>query len=133
MSHSIHSSGFPWRSAIESNAYSALQGYNHPRRSRSGHNFICMKHMKELQLPTRSLRNYQIVPGNCSAVQGTGICPDIPIEMQRLTIIKDFLHLCLSSIDVILGMEWISSLGWVHSHFNGLLMNFMVDREMHNF
>ncbi|CAA7399003.1 unnamed protein product [Spirodela intermedia] len=64
---------------------------------------------EELSLPVSEFHNYGIVMGNEHTVQGHRICHNIPLKIQDLFIIQDFLPLDLSSTDVILGMQWLKT------------------------
>ena len=44
------------------------------------------------------------------AVKGDGICRRVPLTLQNIKKVEDFLPLDLGSVDVILGMQWPESL-----------------------
>ncbi|CAA6660971.1 unnamed protein product [Spirodela intermedia] len=59
------------------------------------------------------------------------ICHKILLKIQDLLIIQDFLPLNLSSINVILGIQWLKTLGWIHSHYGQLIMKFMLNNTIY--
>ena len=95
------------------------------------HNFICGKLAEELKLPLTSMSTYRIVLGDGPVVFGKGKYSEVPIITQGIMIIDEFLPLSLSSIHVILGKQWLDSIGWVHQHFRNLIMKFTVDGQVH--
>ena len=95
------------------------------------HNFICGKLAEELKLLLTPMSTYRIVLGDGPVVFGKGKYAELPIITQGIMIIDEFLPLTLSSINVILGKQWLDSIGWVHQHFRNLIMKFVVDGHVH--
>ena len=75
------------------------------------HNFITADLVQELQLPVSQTEHYGVQMGTGQAVQGAGVCRAVPLMLQELAIIADFSPLPLGSTDVILGMQWLETLG----------------------
>ena len=98
---------------------------------RATHNFICGKLAEELKLRLSPMPTYRIVLGDGPMVYGKGKYVEVPITTQGIMIIDEFLPLTLSSIHVILGKQWLDSIGWVHQHFRNLIMKFIVDGQVH--
>ena len=95
------------------------------------HNFICGQLAEELNLPLTPMPSYRIVLGDGPVVFGKGKHAEVSIITQGIMIIDEFLPLTLSSIHVILGKQWLDSIGWVHQHFRNLIMKFIVDGQVH--
>ena len=95
------------------------------------HNFICGKLVEELKLPLLPMPPYCIVLGDGPVVFGKGKYAEVPIITQGIMIIDEFLPLTLSSIHVIMRKQWLDSIGWVHQHFQNLIMKFIVDGQVH--
>ena len=74
---------------------------------------------------------YRIVLGDGLVVFGKGKYAEVPIITQGIMIIDEFLPLTLSTIHVIMGKQWLDSIGWVHQHFRNLFMKFIVDGQVH--
>ena len=49
------------------------------------------------------------------AVKGKGVCEKVNLNIQGAEIMQDFLPFKLGSIDLILGMQWLITLGWTLS------------------
>ena len=95
------------------------------------HNFICEKLAAELSLPLSPMPPYRIVLGDGPVVIGKGKYPEVPVITQGIMIINEFLPLALTSIHVIMGKQWLDTIGWVHQHFRNLVMKFIVDGQVH--
>ena len=95
------------------------------------HNFICEKLAEELNLPLSPMPSYRIVLGDGPMVFGKGKYAEVPIITQGIMIIDEFLPLALTSIHVIMGKQWLDTIGWVHQHFRNLVMKFIVDGQVH--
>ena len=95
------------------------------------HNFICEKLAEELRLQLSPMPTYRIVLGDGPMVYGKGKYVNVPVTTQGIMIIDEFLPLTLSSIHVIMGKQWLDSIGWVHQHFRNLVMKFIVDGQIH--
>ena len=95
------------------------------------HNFICGKLAEELNLPLSPMAPYCIVLGDGLVVFGKGKYAEVPIITQGIMTIDKFLPLTLSNIHVIMGKQWLDSIGGVHQHFRNLIMKFIMDGHVH--
>ena len=59
-------------------------------------------------------------------MKGEGICRAVPLRLQGLEIIEDFLPLQLGSTDVILGVQWLQTLGETTHHWRDHTMKIRV-------
>ncbi|KAA0047243.1 Retrotransposable element Tf2 [Cucumis melo var. makuwa] len=75
------------------------------------HNFISEKLVKSLQLPIRETARYGVILGSGTAIQGKSVCEDVEIQLMNWSVKEEFLPLELGGVDVILGMQWLHSLG----------------------
>lgn len=57
--------------------------------------------------------NYGIVMGNGVAITDKGICKKLSIQLPELIIQEDFLPLDPGSVDLILGMQWLRTMGFM--------------------
>ncbi|TYJ97339.1 ty3-gypsy retrotransposon protein [Cucumis melo var. makuwa] len=55
--------------------------------------------------------HYSVILGLGTAIQGKGICESLEVQMKEWSVKEDFLPLELRGVDVILGMQWLYSLG----------------------
>ncbi|KAL0545306.1 hypothetical protein IC582_015184 [Cucumis melo] len=75
------------------------------------HNFISEKLVESLQLPVKETAHYGVILGSETAVQGKGICENVEIQLTKWKVKEEFLPLELGGVDVVLGMQWLHSLG----------------------
>ena len=95
------------------------------------HNFICEKLAEELNLPLSPMPSYCIVLGDGPVVFEKGKYAEVSVITQGIMIIDEFLPLALTSIHVIMGKQWLDTIGWVHQHFRNLVMKFIMDGQVH--
>ncbi|TYK22245.1 ty3-gypsy retrotransposon protein [Cucumis melo var. makuwa] len=88
------------------------------------HNFISEKLVKSLQITTKETAHYGVTLGSGTAIQGKGVCKDVEIQLADWTLKEDFLPLELGGADVILGMQWLHSLGVIAIHWKNLTFAF---------
>ena len=88
------------------------------------HNFISTKLIQRLGLPLETTSTFGVLMGIGLAVKGKGICKGVVLSLQNIEIVEDFLPLKLGCADVILGMQWLESLGGMQVNWNTLIMKF---------
>ncbi|KAL0536628.1 hypothetical protein IC582_025586 [Cucumis melo] len=76
------------------------------------HNFISEKLVKSLQLPIEETAHYGVILGSGTAIQGKG---------------EEFLPLELGGVDVVLGMQWLHSLGVTVVDWKNLTLTFSAE------
>ncbi|KAL4026028.1 hypothetical protein IC575_014435 [Cucumis melo] len=91
------------------------------------HNFVSKRLLKKLLIPIKETAHYGVILGSGAAVQGKGVCEKLEIRMKNWTVKEDFLPLELSGIDIILGMQWLHSLGVTTVDWKNLLLTFSVE------
>ncbi|TYK28503.1 Ty3/gypsy retrotransposon protein [Cucumis melo var. makuwa] len=91
------------------------------------HNFVSEKLVKKLTLPIKETSHYGVILGSGAAVQGKGICEKLEVQLSSWKIVEDFLPLELGGVDVILGMQWLYSLGVTTVDWKNLSLTFMAD------
>ena len=94
--------------------------------SGASHNFISTVLVEQLNLPTTATEGYGVVMGTGTAVQGRGICRGVAVTLAELEVVEDFLPLELGSSDLILGVQWLGSLGTTSTNWQTLTMKFKV-------
>ena len=90
--------------------------------SGASHNFICSQVVEQLHIPILTAMSFGVKLGNGKAVKGQGICQKLLLQFQGMSIIQDFLLFPLGSVDVILGVEWLQSMGWTATHYGIYVM-----------
>lgn len=94
------------------------------------HNFVLLELVKQLDLPITATTNYGVVMGSGEFVKGRGICRGVILEMQGLTIVEDFLPLGLGGTNMVLGMQWLCSLGSMKVNWKLLTMRFRLGEKV---
>ena len=94
------------------------------------HYFLCKKLIWEFQFPICELGSYNLLLGGDLKEKGNEICHNVQSKMQGLTVIQDFFPLTLGSVDLILGMQWLATLGFWQTT-KAMLMRFLADNEVH--
>ncbi|KAA0043666.1 Ty3/gypsy retrotransposon protein [Cucumis melo var. makuwa] len=96
------------------------------------HNFVSEKLVKKLILPIKETSHYGVILGFGAAVQGKGICEKLEVQLNNWKIVEDFLLLDLGGVDVILGLQWLYSLGVTTVDRKNLSLTFSVDGKSVN-
>ncbi|KAA0039183.1 ty3-gypsy retrotransposon protein [Cucumis melo var. makuwa] len=89
------------------------------------HNFVYEKLTSELQLITKDTSHYGVILGSGAAIKGKGICESVEIILNEWKVIADLLPLELGGVDVVLGMQWLYSLGNTEVDRRNLTMTFL--------
>lgn len=92
----------------------------------ASHNFLSVDLVKKLAIPRVGTSGYGVLMGTSLAVKGEGICRGVVLTLQNLEIMEDFLPLELGNANVILGMQWLASLGGMHVNWGTLTTKFQV-------
>lgn len=79
--------------------------------SSASHNFISTELVRKLSLPLTNTANYGVLMGTGLSAHGKGICKGVVLTLPTIKVIDDFLPLQLGSSNIILGMQWLASIG----------------------
>ena len=101
--------------------------------SGASHNFICSQLIDKMVILTHKFQKYNIQLGSGNSLVGDTICKNIPISIQGVLTVQHYLPLKLNCSDVILGVEWLDTLGWVHFQFSQHLMKFRLNDSVYLF
>lgn len=88
------------------------------------HNFISLTLADELQLPKTETISYGVIMGSGIAVKGNGICRGVVLSLPELSVKEDFLLLDLGTLDVVLGMQWLQTMGKMETDWPALSLKF---------
>lgn len=89
------------------------------------HNFVSLAVVEELGMELTATGGFGVSLGNGDAIQGTGLCKNVEIVLDgRVAITVDMLPLELGNSDIILGVQWLETLGTVVSNWKTQLMQF---------
>ena len=91
----------------------------------STHNFIQERLVKSLGLQTQPTRPLHVMVGNGNVIDCHQICNQVPIHVQNQVFTVDLHVLPLSGADIVLGVQWMKSLGPILTDYNDLTMKFL--------
>lgn len=95
--------------------------------TRATDNFIRHSLAAEVKLVLIAVPPYVVCLGDGRKTQGYHICRDVSLIIQKYKVTADFLPIHDLCIDIILRLEWLSTLGWTLTHWDLLLLKFQVD------
>ncbi|CAA7031807.1 unnamed protein product [Microthlaspi erraticum] len=75
------------------------------------HNFIDPSVLDKTSLAPAKNRSFDILLGTGITVNGSGFCKDVKLNLQKNDFIADFFVLELGNTEVILGVQWLRTLG----------------------
>ncbi|KAF7810565.1 Transposon Tf2-12 polyprotein [Senna tora] len=90
----------------------------------ASHNFISASLVEKLSLPKVKTSTYKVTVGDGHLVESEGRCKGLQVNLRGTVLEQDFYLFKLREVDLILGMEWLESLGegrFVISHNGGKL------------
>nr|GMD89859.1 Transposon Ty3-G Gag-Pol polyprotein [Ipomoea batatas] len=79
---------------------------------------------RELQLPTKSIKPFQVYIGNGDTLGCQHVCPGVEVCMQGLTFAVHLHVLRIVGPGVVLGVQWLQSLGSVTHDYSKITMEF---------
>lgn len=75
------------------------------------HNFISPSAVDKCRLNTTKESQLEVLLGTGVSVQGTGVCRGVQIMLPEMRFQADFVVLELGQVDIILGVQWLQTLG----------------------
>ncbi|KFK40544.1 hypothetical protein AALP_AA2G009700 [Arabis alpina] len=97
--------------------------------SGASHNFVSTKLVRSLGLQIDQSNRYGVMTCTGVIVEGIGACMELVLTIQDVVVKAGFLPLELGSADVILGMQWLESLGDMIVNWKLQRMRFIMDGE----
>ena len=76
--------------------------------SRVSHSFITHCFVKEHNIPKCPMKKHMLVDSPCGDMQATLMCPSVRVEIKGVEFLANPIVLKSSSIDVILGIDWLN-------------------------
>ena len=90
----------------------------------ASHNFILVELVAKLGIPSIGTHNFRVLMGAGLLVQGISLCNGVLLQLQDIEVKAYFLPLNLGSSDVILGIQWLETLGKMQVNWKTLTMHF---------
>ena len=92
--------------------------------SRSTHNFIHCKVAKELNCFLYPTPECQVMLTNSWTINCSGKCHNITLTMGEYLLNIPMLSIPMGGADVVLGVQWLQSMGTIAFNFQELFLNF---------
>lgn len=86
------------------------------------HNFVSLRVVELLKILLVKTRNYSVIMGTRIVVEGKEVCEAVELNLGEMRIVVDFLPLELRGTDVILGMQWLHTLGVTEMDWRNLTL-----------
>ncbi|KAD4586142.1 hypothetical protein E3N88_23743 [Mikania micrantha] len=96
--------------------------------SGSTHNFINNELAAKLHCSTIGVKAMKVTVANGNQLDCLSLCKDFKWMMQGVWFNADVLLIPLDKYDMVLGVQWLSSLGDINWNFKNLTMEFSVDQ-----
>eukprot|EP00253_Pinus_taeda_P006672 PITA_06672 len=95
--------------------------------SGSTHNFIHCKVAKELNCFLYSTSECQVIIENGGTINFSGKCHNIKLSMGQYVFTSSMLSIPMGGADVVLGIQWLQSLGTIAFNFQELFIKFSTE------
>lgn len=73
-----------------------------------------------MELDVTKTEPYYVKVGDGYGVKTQGVCSGLEVMVQEFPITQIFFLFTLEGVEVVLGMEWLRSLGDIHANFDKL-------------
>ena len=97
--------------------------------SGSSHNFLDYTIAKRLSCELQVIEGLQVTVANGDVVMTQDVCKGLKWELQGLTLQTDFYMLPLQGCDIVLGAQWLKTLGQIVWDFRSLTMQFVFNES----
>ena len=91
----------------------------------ASHSFIASKFFHELDIPCEATARLGVQVGNGMSFKHEGVCRGLQLCIQECDIMDDFFSFELGSVDLVLGVTWLQTLGEVRSDWSRFTMSFL--------
>jgi hypothetical protein len=93
----------------------------------STHNFIHYKLAKALNFFINPTPEFQVMISNGGTINCSGKCHKINLTMGKYVMNSPMIDIPMGGVDVVLGVQWLQSLGTMDFNFQELFMNFSLE------
>lgn len=136
--------------AMSEISFHAIVGTNHPQIIRvlgklknknmtvlidggSTHNFIDRTIVSKYRLLMIRDKNFQVMVANQEKIECVGQCQALTIIIQGYSITTDYYVLSVAACQLVLGVQWLETLGPIETDYKQLTMTFKVGGVLHTF
>lgn len=95
-------------------------------------NFIASKLVEELGLELTETPSYVIEVGNGEKVRNQGVCEDLQFQIQGVEFKQHFFLMELGGSEMVLGMDWLASLGNIEANFGNLCLRWEAEGKKYS-
>ena len=88
----------------------------------ASHNFISAVAVKQQQIPVTPTKPYTVEVGDGQKIRCEGVWNNVKLQIQGMKIQQDLFVFEMMGVDVVLGMEWLASLGEIRANFRELTL-----------
>lgn len=78
--------------------------------------------VEELQLKLEETSEYTIEVGNGEKITHKGVCVGLKLQVQGINFTQNFFLMTLAGTELVLGMDWLASLGDIKANFQNLVI-----------
>ncbi|KAA8520263.1 hypothetical protein F0562_014519 [Nyssa sinensis] len=138
------------REAIPEISFHAITGTQHPQTIRvlgklknknvmvlidggSTHNFIDQATISKFGLPVIQDKKFQVMVANQEKIECVGQCQALTVTIQGHSVIADYYILPVAACQLVLGVQWLETLGPIETDYKQLTMTFKVEGISHTF
>lgn len=99
--------------------------------SGSTHNFIHPTVARSCGLPTTSYAPLQVMIADGGYLPSKGVCLCVTVQVQGFSFTTDFTVLAIKGCDIVLGTQWLRTLGCIQWDFGQLVMQFSSNDQVY--
>ena len=88
----------------------------------ASHNFISDAVVKQQQMSITPTKSYIVEVGDERKIRCEGVCKNVKLHIQGMKIQQDLFLFKMMGVDVVLGIEWLASLGEIRANFRELTL-----------
>lgn len=100
--------------------------------SGSTHNFLDPQVVTRLNIPISAGGKFKVMVANGTYLESEGRCLNVKISLQQVPVVADFFVLPLGGCQVVLGAQWLRTLGPITWDFTAMVMSFKLNGMRHH-
>jgi hypothetical protein len=97
------------------------------------HNFIHHFLSQEFNCYIRALNNFQIIVANGGSMKCGGHCENVLLQIGQYNLKYHMFVIGMGGFDIVLGVEWLHTLGPITMYFKELTMQFQQESQQYKF